>query len=79
MNKRDEATQRYQDKNMRKILLKINRKTEPEILEQIEKQENMQGYIKRLILEDSKISVRYETPWIQYRMSADGWTHRENG
>lgn len=52
MNKRDEATQRYQDKNMRKILLKINRKTEPEILEQIEKQENMQGYIKRLILED---------------------------
>lgn len=52
MNKRDEATQRYQDKNMRKILLKINRKTEPEILERIEKQDNMQGYIKRLILED---------------------------
>ena len=52
MNKRDEATQRYQDKNMRKILLKVNRKTEPDILEQIEKQENMQGYIKRLIRED---------------------------
>lgn len=52
MNKRDEATQRYQDKNMRKLLLKINRKTEPDILEQIEKQDNMQGYIKRLIRED---------------------------
>lgn len=52
MNKRNEATQRYQDKNMRRILLKINKKTEPEILEQIEKQENMQGYIKRLIRED---------------------------
>lgn len=42
----------YEKENLRQIRLKINRKTEPELLEWIEKQENIQGYIKRLILED---------------------------
>ena len=42
----------YEKENLRQIRLKINRKTEPELLAWIEKQENIQGYIKRLILED---------------------------
>ena len=42
----------YEKENLRQIRLKINRKTEPELLEWIEKQENIQGYIKRVILED---------------------------
>ena len=42
----------YEKDNLRQIRLKINRKTEPELLEWIEKQGNIQGYIKRLILED---------------------------
>lgn len=42
----------YEKENLRQIRLKINRKTEPELLEWIEKQGNIQGYIKRLILED---------------------------
>lgn len=42
----------YEKENLRQIRLKINRKTEPELLEWIEKKENIQGYIKRLILED---------------------------
>ena len=42
----------YEKENLRQIRLKINRKTEPELLEWIEKQDNIQGYIKRLILED---------------------------
>ena len=42
----------YEKENLRQIRLKINRKTEPELLEWIEKQENIQGYIKRLILDD---------------------------
>ena len=42
----------YEKENLRQIRLKINRKTEPELLEWIEKQENIQGYIKQLILED---------------------------
>ena len=39
----------YEKENLRQIRLKINRKTEPELLAWIEKQENIQGYIKRLI------------------------------
>ena len=42
----------YEKENLRQIRLKINRKTEPELLAWIEKQDNIQGYIKRLILED---------------------------
>ena len=42
----------YEKENLRQIRLKINRKTEPELLEWIEKQGNIQGYIKHLILED---------------------------
>ena len=42
----------YEKENLRQIRLKINRKTEPELLEWIEKQDNIQGYIKKLILED---------------------------
>ena len=42
----------YEKENLRQIRLKINRKTEPELLEWIEKQDNIQGYIKRLIQED---------------------------
>ena len=39
----------YEKENLRQIRLKINRKTEPELLAWIEKQENIQGYIKELI------------------------------
>ena len=43
---------KYEKENLRQIRLKINRKTEPELLEWIEKKDNIQGYIKRLIMED---------------------------
>ena len=49
-----EYMKNYEKENLRQIRLKINRKTEPELLEWIEKQENIQGYIKHLILEDMK-------------------------
>lgn len=47
-----EYLNKYEKDNLRQIRLKINRKTEPELLEWIEKQDNIQGYLKRLILED---------------------------
>ena len=53
-----EYLNKYEKDNLRQIRLKINRKTEPELLEWIEKQENIQGYIKRLILEDMKREKR---------------------
>ena len=47
-----EYLNQYEKENIRQIRLKINRKTEPELLEWMEKQENIQGYIKQLIRED---------------------------
>ena len=52
-----EYLNQYEKENIRQIRLKINRKTEPELLAWIEKQENIQGYIKRLILEDMKLET----------------------
>ena len=42
----------YEKENLRQIRLKINRKTEPDLLAWVEKQENVQGYIKELIRKD---------------------------
>ena len=50
----------YEKENLRQIRLKINRKTEPELLEWIEKQGNIQGYIKRLIWEDMEKQIKKE-------------------
>jgi len=47
-----EYLNQYEKENIRQIRLKINRKTEPELIEWIEQQDNIQGYIKRLIRED---------------------------
>lgn len=43
----------YQKENIRRVVLKLNRRTEDkELLEWIEKKENIQGYIKELIKKD---------------------------
>ena len=52
MNKRSEINQRYMDKAIRRFTLKLNRFTEPELLDWLESQDNKQGYIKELILAD---------------------------
>lgn len=49
-----EYLNQYEKENIRQIRLKINRKTEPELIEWIEQQDNIQGYIKQLIREDMK-------------------------
>lgn len=54
-----EYMKNYEKENLRQIRLKINRKTEPELLEWIEKQDNIQGYIKKIIMEDMKMK-KYE-------------------
>lgn len=52
MNKESERTKRYQDKAIRRFSVKVNRYTEEDILERLEEQESIQGYVKRLIRED---------------------------
>ena len=54
----------YEKENLRQIRLKINRKTEPELLAWIEKQENIQGYIKQLIRREMpKMAELYNQTW----------------
>lgn len=52
MSKENARSQKYQDKAIRRVVVKANRFTEPDILEHIERQDNIQGYIKDLIRKD---------------------------
>lgn len=46
------AIKKYQDKNIRQVLLKINKKTMPDVFEKIQSVESIQGYIIELIRAD---------------------------
>ena len=46
------ATRRYDEKNTRQIMLKLNLKTDADILEKLDSVDNRQGYIKSLIRDD---------------------------
>lgn len=51
-NKASERQRRFDEKNTRRIGLKLNLKTDADILEKLESVENKQGYIKDLIRKD---------------------------
>lgn len=46
------AVAKYDAKNTRKIVLKLNTGTDADILKRLDTVDNRQGYIKRLIRED---------------------------
>lgn len=46
------ATAKYKAKYQRRIVVDVNRKTEPEMLEWLENQPAIQTYIKQLIRKD---------------------------
>ena len=46
------ATPQYDRENTRRINLKLNNKTDSDIIQCLESQENIQGYIKELIRAD---------------------------
>lgn len=45
-------TEKYQKANIRRWVVQVNRKTQPEILQHLESVENVQGYILNLIRND---------------------------
>lgn len=49
---RIKANDKYDKDNTVQVKMKLNKKTDSDILEQLDKQSNKQGYIKRLIRED---------------------------
>lgn len=42
----------YQRENIRRVVVKLNRKTDQRILEKLDTVDNVQGYIKNLIIKD---------------------------
>ncbi len=46
------ASRKYDDANTRQLHLKLNIKTDADILAQLDRQDSMQGYIKELIRKD---------------------------
>ena len=48
------AKARYDAKTAKYISLKLNRNTDSELIEYLEHQQNIQGYLKNLIREDMK-------------------------
>lgn len=53
------AVARYDKENTKKILLKLNRVTDADILDQLQSVGNKQGYIKKLIRQDINNNVDY--------------------
>lgn len=52
------AVKKYDKDNVKGVFLKLNKNTDKDILEKLWSEENVQGYIKRLIREDIKKSPR---------------------
>lgn len=52
MDKRQTPQDRYAAKAIRRYAININRNTDADILEHLEKLDNVQGYIKALIRSD---------------------------
>ena len=51
---RREYLAEYDKQNTRQIKLKLNTRTDADVLEQLDRQKNIQGYIKQLIRNDIK-------------------------
>lgn len=49
-----EAQERYDKENTVNVKLKLNKKTDADIIRKLEEVGNKQGYIKQLIREDAK-------------------------
>ena len=46
------AKQKYDSKNTKQVMLKLNKKTDADILDRLQGRDNVQGYIKQLIRAD---------------------------
>lgn len=59
MNKKSEIQARYDAANTTQVKIKLNTKTDADILDQLTQQESKQGYIKALIRADMKAPKKY--------------------
>lgn len=54
------AVAKYKQKYIRQIVLRLNKKTDSDILTKLDAVDNRQGYIKKLIREDIDKEVEYD-------------------
>jgi hypothetical protein len=54
------AVAKYKQKYIRQIVLRLNKKTDSDILTKLDAVDNRQGYIKKLIREDIGKEVEYD-------------------
>lgn len=52
IQKQHEYVEKYQKENIRRVVVKLNKKTDQRIIKKINSVDNVQGYIKGLILKD---------------------------
>ena len=52
MKKESEATERWQKENIRRVTIKLHKINDVDIIDKLDAQVSMQGYIKRLIKDD---------------------------
>lgn len=56
----DNAKVRYDREHTKQVMLKLNLRTDRDILDKLAQTGNMQGYIKRLIRDDMRGDQNYE-------------------
>lgn len=47
--KRKQYVEEWQRKNIRRVVVKLNKRVDADIIEQLDKQDSVQGYIKQAI------------------------------
>lgn len=79
-NRRSRASAKYDANNTKQIKMKLNIRTDKDILDWLDAQESVQGYIKRLIRDDiqrermSKLHKRFaliDTPFSEFNYEED--------
>ena len=52
LSARVRASMKYNSKNIKQLKLNVNKKTDSDIIQHLDKKDNVQGYIKKLIRDD---------------------------
>lgn len=52
LSARVRASMKYNSKNIKQLKLNLNKKTDADIIQHLDKKDNVQGYIKKLIRDD---------------------------
>lgn len=55
MDKKVEYIEKYQKENIRRVVVKLNRKTEQYLIDKLDEVSNVQGYLKALLASDTEI------------------------